>query len=154
MQHELKLDECKLLLVCDIPDTTQSVQTSIDIAYDNGFGLISYPLIDPKFDTSNLITSDNFLSNIPFAYHSNSPASIFQSIYGKISPWITFNPHNNYLTQKSIQLLQRELDWSLHLGIYSIILPNPQIAYPLNQNQNKNKNKNKNKTISENTEKK
>eukprot|EP01084_Bolivina_argentea_P162481 282759_1 len=119
--------ESILSLVYDVPSTTQSVQDSIDDAYKNGYGLISYPLVESQHDTPKLIAS-NSLSDVPFKYSANTNSVIFQSVYGKLSPWLTFNVTESNTAQYSaqcIELLQHELDWALHLGIYSVILPSP-----------------------------
>ena len=145
--------ESVLILVYDVVSSTASTQELIDIAFDNGYGLISYPLIDKKNDNSQLIKdkhikstksndnddeskdindhfNNNVLSNIPFNYFEDSSSEIFQSVYGKISSWIRFD---NNSSNKNIEynssyhdLLQHELDWCLHLGIFWVILPPPQ----------------------------
>ena len=142
--------ECALLLVYDIKESSNaSTQELIDEAYDNGFGLISYPLIDPKLDKPELIKdkyirstdnddeakdindhfNNNVLANIPFNYFEDSSADIFQSVYGKISPWLSFNNNssnaNTAYNASYEDLLQHELDWCSHLGIYWVILPSP-----------------------------
>lgn len=143
--------ECALLLVYDIKQSSKaSTQELIDDAYDNGFGLISYPLIDAKLDKPKLIKdkyirlntdnddeskdindhfNNNVLSDIPFNYFEDSSAEIFQSVYGKISPWLSFDDNSsntNIAYNASYEdMLQHQLDWCSHLGIYWTILPSP-----------------------------
>eukprot|EP01083_Nonionella_stella_P290440 988251_1 len=114
-------------MVYDVPNTTHSVQESIDDAYKNGYGLISFPLVESQHDTPKLIAS-NSLSDVPFKYSTDSSSAIFQSVYGKLSPWLAFNVTKTNTAQyvaQCIELLHHELDWALHLGIYGVILPSP-----------------------------
>ena len=141
-------EECQLILVQDVMDTTRSAQVLIDTAHGNGFGLIAYPLINTKLDNQSLITQpkdpNNILSDIPFNYNSDSDASIFQSVYGKISRWLSFKPGNNseqcLLNAHSELLLQRQIEWASHLGIFSVILPPVIHEDELKENESDNNN--------------
>jgi len=127
----------KLIIVYDYNDSSKTFQSAIDSAYQDGYGLIAYPLIDHTLDTSALIdskeqssgtTPNAIAGNIPFNFDSGTPSHIFQSIYGKISQWIHCDHDDAELNANSLQFMMHQIDWAVHLEIYYLILPPPRIT--------------------------
>ena len=128
----------KLIIVYDYHDSSKSFEDAIDSAYQDGYGLIAYPLVDSTKDVPEMIDSyhgsetadkgdhSNVIGNVPFNFDTGTPSHVFQSIYGKTSPWLDFTNRDAEHTASSLQLLIHQIDWAVHLEIYYLILPPPK----------------------------
>ena len=128
----------KLIIVYDYDDSSKSFEDAIESSYQDGYGLISYPLVDSTKDTPEMIesyhrqqtadknTPSSIIGNVPFNFNTGTPSHVFQSIYGKTSQWIDFTNKDAQHSASYLQLLIHQIDWAVHLEIYYLILPPPK----------------------------